>query len=311
MIVSARPVNNVDGKSILKKETGRYRRKGNISRQYSKEVLCMKKRKMLIAGVVAACIMSVFSPVSAQAKVKLSQKKAEVMVADKVKLKVTGTGKKVKWTSANPSIAKVSASGNVKGVRKGITTVTAKVGGKRLTCKVSVINRYYRGTGLEVNATKVSMSPGASFRVKVKNTILSPTQFKWTSSNPKKCKVTKKGVIKPKRDGAYIITVKTKDGKRKAKIRVTVKNGLPTTSNAVSDATLRFVGLRVAPRIESVTQGHVFFPGEFTVVATRSDNVQISPKDFVIRAQKTNDGRYLVTVFYGGLSAETYVRITG
>ena len=275
---------------------------------YRKEK-CMGKRRMLMAGIIAACIMSVFSPATAHAKAKLSQKKAEVMVADKVKLKVTGTGKKVTWKSDNPSIAKVSSSGNVKGVKKGITTITAKVGGKKLKCKVSVINRYYRGTGLEVNAKKVSMSPGASFKAKVKNTILSPTQFTWTSSNPKKCKVTKKGVIRPKRNGTYVITVKTKDGRRKAKIRVTVKNGLPTTSNAVSDSVLRFVGLRVAPRIESVTQGHVFIPGEFTVVATRSDNVQISPKNFTIRAQKTNDGRYLVTVYYGGLSAETYVKI--
>ena len=269
----------------------------------------MKKLKMLKAFILAACITAVFSPVTAHAKVKISQKKAEVMVADSVKLKVTGTGKKASWSSADPSVAKVSSSGKVKGVRKGITTVTAKVGGKRLTCKVSVINRYYRGSGLQVNATKVSMSPGASFKAKVKDTILGPKSFIWTSSNPKKCKVTKKGVIKPKRNGTYVITVKTKDKKRSAKIRVTVKNGLPTTSNAVSDTALRFVGLRVAPRIQTVTEGHVFIPGELHVVATRSDNVQISPQNFTIRAAKTNDGRYLVTVYYEGMSAETYVKI--
>lgn len=271
----------------------------------------MKKLKMLKFGILAACIVTALTPVATHAKTRLSQKKAEIAVDDSVKLKIKGSRKKASWSSADKSIASVSGSGKVTGIKKGITTITAKVGGKRLSCRVAVIDRYYRGSGLEVNATRVTMSPGAFFTVRVKNTILDPKSFTWKSSNPKKCKVTKKGVIKPKRNGTYTITVRTKDKKRSAKIKVTVINGLPTTSNEIKGSVLRVTDLRVSPRITSVTKGHVFIPSELNVVATRSDNVQVSPKEYTIKASNTGDGKYQVAVFYKGLMAETFVDIAG
>lgn len=53
-------------------------------------------------------------------------------------LKVIGSSKKAKWISANKKIATVNSNGLVQGVAGGKTTITAKVAGKKLTCKVKV-----------------------------------------------------------------------------------------------------------------------------------------------------------------------------
>ena len=53
-------------------------------------------------------------------------------------MKVTGTKARVKWSSTEPSIAKVGKSGIVTAVSSGSATIKAKVGKKTLSCKVTV-----------------------------------------------------------------------------------------------------------------------------------------------------------------------------
>ena len=55
-----------------------------------------------------------------------------------VKLKVKGTKKKIKWSSKKKSIATVTKKGVVKGRKAGKTTIVAKVGKKKYSCKVIV-----------------------------------------------------------------------------------------------------------------------------------------------------------------------------
>ena len=50
------------------------------------------------------------------------------------------TNKTITWTSSNPAVATVDATGNVKAVANGTTTVTASVGGFSATCAVTVGN---------------------------------------------------------------------------------------------------------------------------------------------------------------------------
>ncbi|MFQ9515153.1 MAG: Ig-like domain-containing protein [Eubacterium sp.] len=58
-----------------------------------------------------------------------------------MKLKVKGTSKKVKWKSSNKKIAKVNKKGKVTGKKAGKCTITAKVKGKKLKCKVTVTGK--------------------------------------------------------------------------------------------------------------------------------------------------------------------------
>lgn len=59
-----------------------------------------------------------------------------------VRLKITGTKKKVTWSSSNKKIATVSSSGKVKAKSEGTATIRAKVGKKSYKCKVTVLDNY-------------------------------------------------------------------------------------------------------------------------------------------------------------------------
>ena len=69
---------------------------------------------------------------------KLNKKTVYLAPGMTVKLKVTGTKKKVTWKSSNKKVATVSKKGKVKAKKKGKATITAKAGGKKLSCKVIV-----------------------------------------------------------------------------------------------------------------------------------------------------------------------------
>ncbi len=99
----------------------------------------MKKKLSFILCLVLT-ICSVYTPdvVVAKKKVKLNKKKVVLFVGKSVKLKVKGTKAKVKWKSNKKKIATVSKKGKVKAKKKGTAKITARVGKKKLVCKVKV-----------------------------------------------------------------------------------------------------------------------------------------------------------------------------
>ena len=97
----------------------------------------MKKSKKLLAiFTIMLLIVCMAVPVSAAGKI--NKKKVTLKVGQTLKLKVTGTKGKVKWTSSKKSVATVSSKGRVKAKKKGSATITAKIGKKKYTCKVTV-----------------------------------------------------------------------------------------------------------------------------------------------------------------------------
>lgn len=79
-------------------------------------------------------------------KVSLNKKSLSLKKGKKFKLKATFTPsnaykKKLTWKSSNVKVAKVDASGNVRGLKKGKATITAIArdgSGKKAVCKVTV-----------------------------------------------------------------------------------------------------------------------------------------------------------------------------
>ncbi len=72
---------------------------------------------------------------------KLSSKSIKVKQGQKASLKIEGETlkRKIRWSSSDPAIAKVSSSGTVKGLTDGTAVITAYVGSYRqLTCSVTV-----------------------------------------------------------------------------------------------------------------------------------------------------------------------------
>lgn len=114
------------------------------------------KRILLTASATVFALTATVAPavplqtqvIAEAATMKLNKKSLTLYEGDTYKLKVTGKGKKkVKWSSTDSSVAKVSRSGNVRAVSEGTATIKAKVGKKTLKCKITVkgkkTNSYY------------------------------------------------------------------------------------------------------------------------------------------------------------------------
>lgn len=80
----------------------------------------------------------------AASKIKINKTKATITKGDTLQLKITGTKKKAKWSSSKKSVATVSNKGKVTGKSTGTASITAKVGEKKYTCKVTVKKPNYK-----------------------------------------------------------------------------------------------------------------------------------------------------------------------
>ena len=98
----------------------------------------MKKLKKILSVVLIMVLVVTVMPMTANAAVKLNATKKTIQVGKSVTLKVTGTKKKVKWSSSNKKVATVTQKGKVTGKQEGNATITAKIGNKSLKCKVTV-----------------------------------------------------------------------------------------------------------------------------------------------------------------------------
>ena len=92
----------------------------------------------LLTMPIVSTNLNVTFTVQAASSIKISKKKKTLRVGDKYTLKITGTSKKVKWKSSNKKVATVNSKGKVKAKKKGTATITAKVGGKKYKCKITV-----------------------------------------------------------------------------------------------------------------------------------------------------------------------------
>lgn len=70
---------------------------------------------------------------------KLNQTRMQLEKGKSIRLKLTGTERKVSWKSSRKNIATVGKKGLVTGKRKGSAVITATVGGKKYSCKVTVV----------------------------------------------------------------------------------------------------------------------------------------------------------------------------
>ena len=103
----------------------------------------MKNIKKLLSIMIIALMVSTTIPIQAEAAVKISATKKTMYVGDTITLKVSGTKKKVTWSSNRTTVATVTKKGKVLAKSEGVTTITAKVGQKSLKCKITVKERDY------------------------------------------------------------------------------------------------------------------------------------------------------------------------
>ena len=158
---------------------------------------------------------------------KLNKKKVTITVGKTVKLKVkkNKAKKKVKWKSANKKIVKVTKKGKIKGIKPGKTVVTAKVGKKKLKCKVKVVAKK--------QTTKPTVKPTVPATTKAP---VQTTQAPVTTKAPVQ---TTQAPVTTK------VPVQTTQAPTTAKTTTTVDDGKPGPKEAFGQSILGIDGLSV------------------------------------------------------------------
>lgn len=147
------------------------------------------------------------------AVVKLNQSKITLYVGETYTLKMNGAKDKVKWASADKKIATVSSTGKVKGVKKGITTITATIGSKTYSCKVTVENPDISNKKLEMGIADVQL-------LSIKG---SSGKVTWSSSDSSVITINKEGLVMANGLGKATITGKNNGKSYKCYITVVDK----------------------------------------------------------------------------------------
>ena len=122
------------------------------------------KAKSFLCALLIICL-AVLATVSVSAKTaSISVKAKRITAGNSFKIRVTSPSQKIKWKSADKSIAKVTAKAGsknqvvkVKALKKGVTVITAKIGTQKLKCRVRVKSKpqkpAYQGSGETVYIT--------------------------------------------------------------------------------------------------------------------------------------------------------------
>lgn len=160
-------------------------------------------------------------------KVILNKNKIALNKNKKYRLKGTvipndAINKNVTWTTSNSKVAVVSQAGLVtaKGKGKCKITVVTEDGKESASCQITVNVPVKK---VKLNKKKIKIKKGKKYNLKATITPkdASVKKVSWKSSNKKIATVSKKGIVKAKRKGKCTITVITKDGRKKAKCKVT------------------------------------------------------------------------------------------
>ncbi len=116
-----------------------------------------KSMAIALVGVMVLSATTTSVPVvTAKKAPRLSRKKVTIAVGKSIRLKVKNNHKKVRWSSSQKKIATVSAKGIVRGKRKGTAKIYARVGKKKLVCRVKVV---IKATGATHGETPARTEP--------------------------------------------------------------------------------------------------------------------------------------------------------
>ncbi len=100
----------------------------------------MKKIKKISLIITVLALFMALSMTSTAA-VKISKKSLTLVKGQTAVLKISGTKKNVQWSSSKKSVAAVTRTGKIVAKKKGTAKITAKIGRKKYTCKVTVKDR--------------------------------------------------------------------------------------------------------------------------------------------------------------------------
>ena len=150
------------------------------------------------------------TPMQAEAAVKINKSSVTLIKGQTVKLKITGTKKKITWSSNKKAVATVNSDGKVIARKKGTAKITARVGNKKYTCKITVQTP-------SISKKSLSLYVGKTAVLKMNGT---DQKVIWKSSANNVASVNKNGKILAKSPGTATITAVVLNKKYPCKVTV-------------------------------------------------------------------------------------------
>ena len=194
------------------------------------------------------------------------------------------TVKKIIWSSSDSKIVTVD-EGVVKGISKGVATITAKTidGGHIATCKITVGDKTYvpiKSVSFVKGERVVMIDETLQLKVRYQPSDATNVNFTYSSDNEKIATVNQDGLVKGVSAGKTKIIVKSVNGK-KSSVEITVKTptvtgiSLPTKDSVALETKSKNLEVKITP---SNADPKLIWSSSNTKVATVDKNGKITPK---------------------------------
>ena len=164
-------------------------------------------------GKVSATFTVTVKNLSITAKADSSVIYTKSKTTTKINVVKDGVTGNTTFRSSNKKVATVSANGTVKAKKAGKVNITVQVGNYKHIVKITV-----KKPTMKLTKSSAKLKKGKKVTIKVKAAPVSKVTFK--SSNKKVATVSSKGVVKAKKKGTAIITVKCNGITKKFKVTV-------------------------------------------------------------------------------------------
>lgn len=246
-----------------------------------KERTKKRSRWILLLAMVLALTFSSFAS-AAEIKVKLNKSKATLYTTGtktvQLKATVTGTNKKVKWSSNKKSVAAVSKNGKVTAKKAGTATITAQVGKTKKSCKITVLK-----SRIALNKSKVTLYTTGTKTIQLKPTVTGKSQkVKWSSTNQSVATVSAGGKVTAKKAGTA--TIKATANGVTATCTITVKSKKRTVEKVELRYNMksnRYVSYTIFGKTKSGKNVWSFSTGKTHIAAQVCDMGYAANKDYV------------------------------
>lgn len=234
-----------------------------------------------------SCKIDVVVPLTG---IDLNKDVAEIVKGQTEKLTVTlvpedttYTGK-VEWTSSDDTIATVDENGNVRGIKEGTVTITAKAveNGNEIIDTAEITVKEIPLNSIAIDIADFDLGIGRTQSLGVvcnpENTT-DDINVEWTSSDNKVATVDENGVVTAIAEGTAVITAKV--GDKTASVTVTVK-GIPITSITIDAPSKVLVGGNVDIKVTVNPTDATYNMSDLKFVSSNSDILTINEDGTIV-----------------------------
>ncbi len=249
-------------------------------------------------GFKAVCRINVIQPAKGMT-LAVTKKALDIGEYYTLKAKFSpkdATNTAIIWSSSNKKVVKVNAEGLIKGIARGTAVITAKSvdGGFVSKCTVTV-SRKVKSVSLNKSSLTLYLDKPVKLKATVTPSDATVKTLTWASSNTSVVTVSSNGTLTPKKIGTAKITVKTKDGGKKAYCTVKVERAvsslkLSKTTLSLNENNTYKLTASISPT--NATDKTVTWSSSNTKVATVDKNgtVKALSKGTAVITAKTSNG---------------------